>query len=130
MKPAGKSGSARTASDNVRRRKWRPIQAYAFAVSSVLLAFLLRYYLMGVLDDRAIYILFVPPVLLAAVTGGIGPGAVALFLSICSAAYLRSLTPGGVQVPELTVFVAVGIAIAFMGELRAAVQKSATVAAE
>lgn len=117
MTANGESEVARTLSEFVLRRKWPPAQGYAFAASAVLLAFLLRYFLMGVLDDRAIYILFVPPVLLAAVTGGIGPGTLAVVLSICSAAYLRSLTPGGIQVPEMVVFVAVGVAIACMGEL-------------
>jgi two-component system sensor kinase FixL len=71
---------------------------------------------MGVLDDRAIYILFVPPILAASFVGGLGPGALAVALSILSAAYLRSLTSGGVQIPELIVFVAVGVAIAVLGE--------------
>jgi two-component system sensor kinase FixL len=108
---------AQTMTDFVLRRRWPPAQGYTFAVSAVILAFVLRYFLMGVLDDRAIYILFVPPVLLAAVTGGIGPGALAVVLSICSAAYLRSLTSGGVQVPEMAVFIAVGISIACLGEM-------------
>ncbi|WP_233284878.1 MULTISPECIES: PAS domain S-box protein [unclassified Agrobacterium] len=77
--------------------------------------FILRYFLMGILDDRAIYILFVPPILLAVVIGGFGPGLLALFLASCSASYLRSLTPGGIQIPELAVFGAVGMAIAYMG---------------
>ena len=93
------------------------MHGYAFAVSAVLLALLLRYFLMGVLDDRAIYIMFVPSILLAALTGGLGPGITAVALSVLSAAYLRSLTNGGVQVPELTVFLLVGIAIAVMAEL-------------
>lgn len=99
------------------RRKWSPLHGYAFAATAVLLAFLLRYFLMGVLDDRAIYILFIPPILLAAVTGGIGPGSLAVLLSICSASYLWSLTPGSVRIPELAVFIAVGVAIAYMGEM-------------
>ncbi|MCP2137838.1 two-component system sensor kinase FixL [Rhizobium sp. SLBN-94] len=85
------------------------------AASAVFLMFILRYFLMGILDDRAIYILFVPPILLAVVTGGFGPGLLALFLASCSASYLRSLTPGGIQIPELVVFGAVGMAIAYMG---------------
>lgn len=111
------AGVIRSISDLVLRRRWPPAHGYAFAVSAVFVAFLLRYFLMGALDDRAIYIIFVPPVLLAAVAGGIGPGAVAVLLSMGSAAYLRSLTPGGVQVPELVVFIAVCIAIALMGEV-------------
>jgi two-component system sensor kinase FixL len=110
-------GLTQSVSDFVLRRKWPIAQGYAFAASIVLVAFVLRYFLMGVLDDRAIYILFVPPVLLAAVTGGIGPGSLAVILSMCSAAYLRFLTPGGVQMPEMAVFVVVGIAIALLGEM-------------
>jgi two-component system sensor kinase FixL len=83
-----------------------------------------------VLDDRAIYILFVPPVLLAALTGGFGPGTMAVVLSICSASYLRSLTPGGIQVPELLVFLFVGVAIASMGELLREARRETTKAEE
>lgn len=70
---------------------------------------------MDLLDAPAIYILFVPPILLAAITGGLRLGLLAFFLAFCSASYLRSLTPGGAQVPELMVFGAVGIAIAYLG---------------
>lgn len=97
------------------RGKWASAWGYPLAASAVFLMFILRYFLMGILDDRAIYILFVPPILLAVVTGGFGPGLLALFLASCSASYLRSLTPGGIQIPELVVFGAVGMAIAYMG---------------
>lgn len=117
MASSGRSGIARAMSEFILHRSWPPAHGYAFAASAVLIAFLLRYFLMGVLDDRAIYILFVPPILLAALSGGFGPGTMAVVLSICSASYLRSLTPGGIQVPELLVFLFVGVAIASMGEL-------------
>jgi two-component system sensor kinase FixL len=117
MMSSGENGVTRSLSDFFLRQNWSRGHGYALAASSVLLAFILRYFLMGVLDDRAIYILFVPPVLLAAVAGGLGPGLLAVVLSMLSAAYLRSLTPGGVQGPELVVFLAVGIAIAILGEL-------------
>lgn len=97
------------------RGKWVSAWGYPLAASTVFLMFILRYFLMGILDDRAIYILFVPPILLAVVTGGFRPGLLALFLACCSASYLRSLTPGGIQIPELVVFGAVGMAIAYMG---------------
>ncbi|KSV60754.1 hypothetical protein N183_37680 [Sinorhizobium sp. Sb3] len=116
MMPTGNPGFTRTISNFVLRCNWPASQGYGFAATAVLIAFLLRYFLMGVLDDRAIYILFVPPVLLAAVIGGIGPGMLAVIASIGSAAYLRSLTPGGIQIPELVVFTAVGVAISFLGE--------------
>jgi two-component system sensor kinase FixL len=117
MISSGAGGFVQSLSDFFLRRRWRPIHGYAFAVSAVLLAFVLRYFLMGALDDRAIYIMFVPSILLAALTGGLGPGITAVALSVLSAAYLRSLTNGGVQVPELAVFLLVGIAIAVMAEL-------------
>ncbi len=115
---SGSGGSIGQAlSDFLLRQQWPRRQGYVFAGSAVLIAFLLRYLLMGVLDDRAIYILFVPPILLASITGGVGPGVLAVGLSVLSAACLRALTAGGIQLPELTVFVAVGLVIAFMGEL-------------
>lgn len=117
MTSSGESGLVRALSDFVLRRKWSHGQGYAFAACIVALTFLLRYVLMGVLDDRAVYLLFVPSILLAAVTSGLGPGALAVVLSILAAAYLRSLTPGGIQIAETIVFVAVGIAIVVMGEL-------------
>jgi two-component system sensor kinase FixL len=117
MKSNAGGGLARSFSDSLLRLSLPNWYGYVVAVSAVLLAFLLRYYLIGVLDDRAIYILFVPTILVASFVGGAGPGVVAVALSILSAIYLRSLTPGGVQVPELVVFVAVGIAIAVMAEL-------------
>lgn len=113
----GDNGIVRVLSEFILHRDWPPIHGYTFAASAVLIAFVLRYFLMGVLDDRAIYIIFVPPILLASLTGGLGSGTLAVVLSICSAFYLRSLTPGGVQVPELLVFVFVGVAIAAMAEL-------------
>lgn len=87
------------------------------AIGGVALTFLLRYALAGVLDDRAVYLLFVPPVLLAALSGGWGPGTLALFLSLLSASYLRSITPGGIRIAEMMVFAVVGAAITVMGEL-------------
>ncbi len=71
-----------------------------------------------------------PPVLLAAAIGGIGPGILAVIASIGSAAYLRSLTPGGVQIPELVVFTTVGVAISFLGEMLRRAQHELTTADE
>lgn len=126
----GRAGFMRTISDCVLHRNSSPVKAYGFAATAVLIAFVLRYFLMGVLDDRAIYILFVPPVLLAAAIGGIGPGILAVIASIGSAAYLRSLTPGGVQIPELVVFTTVGVAISFLGEMLRRAQHELTTADE
>jgi hypothetical protein len=80
MMSNGKNGFAWTLSALILNRKWPPAHGYAFAVSVVLIAFLLRYFLIGVLDDRAIYIFFVPPILLASLIGGFGPGALTVVL--------------------------------------------------
>lgn len=130
MMSSGESGVARALSSFVLRSNWPRSYGYALAVTAVLIAFLLRYFLMGALDDRAIYILFVPPILLASIVGGIGPGCLAAALSTLSAAYLRSLTPGGIQTPELLVFVFVGIAIAVLAELLHATRKGIAKAQE
>lgn len=114
---SGESGIARAVSNFVLRRNWPRRYGYALAVTAVLVAFVLRYFLIGVLDDRAIYILFVPTILLASIVGGIGPGCLAVLLSILSVVYLRSLTTGGVQFPELLVFVFVDITIAVLAQL-------------
>ena len=117
MMSHGENGASRTLSNFILHRDWSRSQVYAFASLMILIAFLLRYFLMGVLDDRAIYLLFVPPILLAALAGGFWPGMLSAILSICAAVYLRSLTPGGVQVPELLVFLFVGVSIVYAGEL-------------
>jgi two-component system sensor kinase FixL len=113
----GERGFLRSLSTSLPRQKWPRGRAYAFAAAAVLLTFLLRYVLTGLLDDRAIAILFVPSILLTAIAGGFGPGAFAVVLSAVSAASLRSMTHGGVQVAEMIVFIAVGLAIAALGEM-------------
>jgi two-component system sensor kinase FixL len=123
MMPTGNAGFIRAASDFVQRRKWSLALGHAFAAAAVLLTLLLRYFLMDVLDDRAIYLLFVPPILLAAVIGGAGPATLAVFLSICSSAYLQSLTSTGIQVAEMVVFVVVGVAVAIIGQLLQAARR-------
>ena len=91
---------------------------YLFAVAATAAAFCLRYVLQDALDDRALFTLFLPGVLVAAVLGGIAPAALALFLSLAAASYLQlSLTGGGVNIAEFLVFGMVGVLVAFLGEL-------------
>ena len=55
---------------------------YAVALSLVATAFLLRALLAPTLGDQALYLFLVPPVLVAGVLGGWGPGLLATTLSL------------------------------------------------
>jgi two-component system sensor kinase FixL len=93
-------------------------EAYIFAVSIVALAFLLRVLLHGFLAESATFILFVPAILLAAITGGAGPGLLSVALSVIGAFYIGGLKlEGNTGVGALLVFTLVGFALAAMGEL-------------
>ncbi|SDP54766.1 two-component system, LuxR family, sensor kinase FixL [Phyllobacterium sp. YR620] len=70
------------------------------------------------LQDRAVFILFIPSILVASIAGGIGPGIAAVFLSLLSGFYL-----GGAQfdqtqnVVAFSILIVVGLVIAWMGGL-------------
>lgn len=90
--------------------------AYLLAIVAVAGVTGLRLLLEDVLTDRAPFALFAPAILAAAVAGGWGPGLVALALSLAAASRLRQLdldAPG--DVVEVVLFVAAGLAIAWMG---------------
>lgn len=92
--------------------------AYFFAISVVVFAFLLRVLLHGLLAESATFILFVPAILLAAITGGAGPGLLSVCLALIGAFYVGGLKlQGNTGVGALLVFTLVGIALAAMGEL-------------
>src|SRR5262249_39416499 len=64
----------------VRWRAWpsqRPIAAYLLALSLVTLVFVLRAWLAPTLGNQALYLFLVPPVLIAGIVAGLGPGLVA-----------------------------------------------------
>jgi len=88
---------------------------YLLAVGAVAAMFVIRLALQGVLGGTATFILFVPGILLAAIAGGIGPGLLALVLSLISALYLAGADAAS-WVQSL-VFGLVGLVIAWMGEM-------------
>jgi two-component system sensor kinase FixL len=55
-------------------------KGYVLAAIAVLIALLLRMALQDLLEDRAIFILFIPSILVASIAGGIGPGLTAVCL--------------------------------------------------
>ena len=100
--------------------------AYMLAIGAVLVAFLARYGLDSVLRDGALFALFTPSILVAAMFGGLGPAVAATALSLCGAYYLGDLhlsTMGSVV--ELAIFAVAGLSIAWLGELLHRVYRSA-----
>jgi len=96
-------------------RRFEGGAGYALALVAVVSVFSARLLLQGVLGDTATFIVFIPVILVAAIAGGIGPGLLALFLSIAGATYITGVddTVGF----QLAIFGVVGLAIAWMGEM-------------
>jgi two-component system sensor kinase FixL len=96
-------------------RRFEGWPGYLLAAAAVAVAFLIRFPLQGSLGHGAVFILFVPAILVAAIAGGIGPGLFALALSVGSTFILAGTDPTFWL--QVVVFVLVGLAIAWMGEL-------------
>lgn len=88
---------------------------YLLAAAAVAVAFAIRLPLQGTLGNTALFILFVPAILIAAILGGIGPGLLALALSIAGSFLIASSDP--TFWVQITVFALVGLVIAWMGEM-------------
>ncbi|MBE1202808.1 PAS domain S-box protein [Aminobacter carboxidus] len=92
--------------------------SYLLAVAVVGAALLLRLGLQGALADRVIFTLFVPAILAASIAGGIGPGLLAVVMSLSAALYIGGLQlTGDTDVLVFVVFALVGLAIVGMGNL-------------
>eukprot|EP01035_Chromulina_nebulosa_P027991 gene27991-36880_t len=61
-------------------RRFEGVDGYLLAILAVAIAFAIRFSLQGFLDEKAIFILFVPAILVASIAGGIGPGLLAVLL--------------------------------------------------
>lgn len=94
------------------------IRGYVLAAAAVAGSFLIRLALQGPLQDRAIFIMFVPAILITSIAGGIGPGLSAVGLSLVCAFYI-----GGMQFNasenaiEFVIVILIGAVIAWMGGL-------------
>jgi two-component system, LuxR family, sensor kinase FixL len=99
-------------------RRFEGVNGYILATVTVAAAFLARFLLQGLLDERATFALFTPAILVASIAGGIRPGILAVALSLFGAVLLYGLQIGqsGALV-ELVIFALVGLAIAWMGEM-------------
>ena len=107
--------------DSLRRR----VPVYVLAIALVALAFVLRAVLAAPLGDQALDLLLVPPVLLAGVAGGWGPGLFATFACLLIdlhvtgelAALIHPDAPGFASiVSRAATFAALGVGIAWFGE--------------
>ena len=96
-------------------RRFEGMAGYVLALVAVAAVFVVRWLLQGVLGNAAVFILFVPVILIAAIAGGMGPGLLALLLSIAGAIYIAG--PSEAVGAQVAIFGLVGLAIAWMGEM-------------
>lgn len=88
---------------------------YLLALALVATATALRMLLRDSLDDHAVFALFAPVALVAAVAGGIGPGLAALGLSLASMAWLRGTGGSPAIATEMALLAASGLVIVWIG---------------
>jgi two-component system sensor kinase FixL len=88
---------------------------FLLAVAAVGMAFVVRLALHGFLAGDAAFILFVPAIIVVAIAGGIGPGLLALALSLIGALFF--VGGGGAVTVQTPIFFVVGIAIVWIGEV-------------
>jgi two-component system, LuxR family, sensor kinase FixL len=99
--------------------------SYLLALGLVALAFLVRALVGPTLGNQALYLFLMPPVLIAGIVGGWGPGILATVLSVVLHLYATgeygNLVDIGtplfkVELARATTFIALGIGIAWFGE--------------
>jgi two-component system sensor kinase FixL len=98
---------------------------YGLSLAAVALAFLLRSMLTPTLPEPALYLFLVPPVLVAGVAGGWGPGLLATVASVLGHIYTSGdfsvlIDPGSplfaADLARAATFTALGVGIAWFGE--------------
>ena len=95
-------------------RRFEGKAGYILGIAAVLAVFALQLALSDLMNEVAICVPFLPVVLVAAILGGLGPGALALVLSLASIAYVAGATSTTwLQLPVLGL---IGLAIVWMGE--------------
>ena len=69
------------------KHRWHPLVLYGLAVLLTLLALWLPQLMPAAVDDHALLILYILPVVISAMLGGLGPGLLASFLAAACTAY-------------------------------------------
>jgi two-component system sensor kinase FixL len=99
--------------------------AYGLTLGFVTLVFFMRAWMAPTLDDRPLYLFLVPPVIVAGIIGGVGPGITAtiyamLLQMFASGEYRTLIDPDsplfGIEVARAVTFVIVGAGVAWFGE--------------
>jgi two-component system sensor kinase FixL len=96
--------------------KRRLIWAYLVATGGVALALGARLALQPIVGDKAVFLIFVPPVLAASVLGGALPGLLATGLSMAGGLVIERIEALDLDVPSLVVFATIGVGLAFGGQ--------------
>lgn len=96
-------------------RRFEGRAGYALAFLTVGAVFAFRWLLQGILGNTAVFTLFVPVILVSAIVGGMGPGLLALILSLLGATSMAG--PDGTVGVQIAVFAGVGLAITWLGEM-------------
>ncbi len=95
------------------------ILRYGLAPTMVALALAARALLVPILHDNSIFLYFVPPVLIAAGVGGLGPGLIATVLSLAAAYFGYAGGPAFTHSAAVNAvaFAAIGLGVSWGGEL-------------
>jgi two-component system sensor kinase FixL len=101
---------------SVLERQFSAREIYAIVTGGVVFMFILRLLLAGPLADKATFIFFIPPILVAAVIGGLTPSVFTVGLSALAIWALKELTTEGAGLWEMIVVLVSGLAIALMGK--------------
>lgn len=96
-------------------RRFESWPGYLLAAVAVAVALAVRLPLQGSLGNAAVFVLFVPAILVASIAGGVGQGVFALALSALAAFFLAGSDPTFWL--QVAVFILVGLVIAWMAEM-------------
>lgn len=105
-------------------RRFSAAEGYFIAAASVLIAFVLRLAFYGVSVEGPIFVFFVPPILIAAVIGGMRFSLFAVALSLLSVYAIREFSPRGATSSEMVSIGIVGVIIALIGQMLHSARKA------
>ncbi|MCC2610468.1 PAS domain S-box protein [Rhizobium petrolearium] len=105
-------------------RRFSAAEGYFIAAASVLIAFVLRLAFYGVSVEGPIFVFFVPPILIAAVIGGMRFSLFAVALSLLSVYAIRDFSPRGATSSEMVSIGIVGVIIALIGQMLHSARKA------
>lgn len=116
-----------TLAERLLTRRFDGVAGYALAVAAVAIAFALRLLLEAQVANAPVFLLFMPAVLVSALLAGLGPGILAIVLSIgISLLFVGDDIGKSEFLSQYAVFSLISLAIAGMGELMHRAQRAMT----